>query len=101
MKRTVLIVTAALFFIGDAALADPQQTEQSIQNTPDYHSGYSDGCSKAVFGSGPDQPRSDRPVVYRAGWVDGFNACQRGGSTHTAGGKSDNVGGNVPNPNGN
>ena len=101
MKRANLILSASLLFIGGAALADPQKADQSYKDTPDYQSGYSDGCSKATFGSGSDQPRSDRPIAYRAGWVDGFNTCQRGGSMHTAGGKTDNVGGNVPNPNGN
>ncbi len=101
MKLKAFAVTAILVFIGGVAFAGSEQTDQSYKNTPDYQSGYSDGCGKAVFGSGPDQPRSDRPVVYRAGWVDGFNTCQRGGSMHTAGGKTDNVGGNVPNPNGN
>ena len=98
MKHAALTVAAVLIFAGGKALADPPQKAQSITAMPEYRTGYSDGCSNAVWGTGPNHPRSDKPVAYKVGWVRGYNAC-RNGNAHSAGGLLGNVGGNAPNPN--
>jgi hypothetical protein len=111
MKRISLIAAAAMLAMSGAALAgsdqapQPQQAQQAqpsaqsrqaqleaARKSPAYKSGYSKGCDHAMWGTGPNHPRSDKSDIYKYGWVSGYNNCQRGGAVNGAVGMMSSAG---------
>ena len=107
MKRISLIFAAAMLATASTAYAAQNDqvsgttpkipdkgamTQQNLhameeaRHKPEYKEGYNKGCSNAMWGSGPDHPRSDRSDVYKYGWVSGYNNCSKGGRVNGASG---------------
>jgi len=63
----------------------PSAQERAVQKSPNYRTGYSDGCAAAsTTGANPREGpyrddtlyRSD--AAYRAGWSNGYSLCRGG-----------------------
>jgi hypothetical protein len=88
-SRIAAACLAALTLAGCGILF-PSAREKAAKNTPNFKSGYSDGCASATQQDTNyradmvrDQPLYDSDKDYRAGWGSGFYNC-RTNVTHNA-----------------
>jgi hypothetical protein len=59
-------------------------SDRALKNSPDYKTGYSDGCTSAGSQGADmrdnsrvrDEPSYQANRAYRTGWDTGFNACR-------------------------
>jgi hypothetical protein len=96
---------AVLLLIGLALSGCESASDRAMRNSPDYKSGYSDGCASAGA-RGADMRDSGRvrdeqayrtDRVYSAGWDTGFNTCR--GYQSSASGPPLPGQGPIPDPN--
>ena len=80
--RTAILTLACLSLAGCGFIFE-SKAEQATRNSPNFKSGYSDGCATAnAQGTnyGRAQTRDDAlyraDKAYRAGWAAGVSACQ-------------------------
>lgn len=80
--RLILSVVALTCLLPLAGCTSP--AERALRNSPDYRSGYSDGCSSASLEGankrGQSPVRDDAAFAanraYRSGWGAGYGACR-------------------------
>jgi len=82
-KRRLPLLLLLLPLLASCALFESKQT-RALRASPDYKSGYGDGCSSA--GAVSANPRADTQMrddqafagnaAYRMGWNEGYGACR-------------------------
>src|SRR5881394_762010 len=80
--RFAVVALAAVSLAGCGFIFETQ-AERATRNTPDFKSGYADGCATANA-QGTDYGRAQtrdaelyrRSKPYRAGWAAGVSACR-------------------------
>jgi hypothetical protein len=96
---------AVLLLVGFALSGCESASDRAMRNSPDYKSGYSDGCASAGArganmrdsGRMRDEQAYQTDRVYSAGWDTGFNTCR--GYQSPAGGPPLPGQGPIPDPN--
>src|SRR5262249_22574004 len=80
---TSLIVAGCCLSLAGCGFIFESRTERAMRNTPNFKSGYADGCSTAnaqgtnygrTMTRDDNLYRSDK--AYRAGWAAGVSACR-------------------------
>jgi hypothetical protein len=87
--RTFTLILAGFTLAGCGLF--PNAQERTMQKSPNFRAGYSDGCAAAsVTGANPregayrDEALYTSNAAYRAGWGNGYSLC-RGGAAPGAG----------------
>jgi len=80
MTRAGFVVLPLLMLGGCGLFVSPR--DRALERTPDFRSGYTDGCAAASAPSANPRDQQDslagETATYKLGYAAGYSACRRG-----------------------
>lgn len=76
LSRLSIVLCTLIAIVPEAAQAQiAANPSQSNDKSPDFHTGYADGCMHATSGLPRNEWRFKTDAAYHLGWTTGFSRC--------------------------